>query len=438
MLGVWQTGPAGRAVSRTHAEWYAGYRADLPDVGEADITGSPFAIRAYTVPVEFGGEAALDRLREQLHSRSMKLMLDFVPNHVALDHPWVEKHPEWFVAGTAEDLEREPKNWVRVGERILAYGRDPYFPGWPDTLQLNYNNAGLRDAMREQLVSLSQRCDAVRCDMAMLLLPDVFRATWGDRAPGEAFDFWPWAIASLRADFLLLAEVYWDLEWTLQQKGFRYTYDKRLYDRLRHGDANGVRVHLAGSLAYQLHCAHFLENHDEPRAAGTFAPDQHRAAAVLTYLSPGLGFFHEGQWEGRKVHTNVHLGRRVAEPIDQGLRVFYDRLLWCVNRPQPRRGQWSMCECVRAWEENPTAENYLAWLWQMAGEPPLLVAVNYGATQGQCYVRLEGMTTAGRMWELRDLLGEAFYERDGDDLAKGGLYLDMPAWGYHVFAMTAR
>ena len=104
----------------------------------------------------------------------------------------------------------------------------------------------------------------------MLVLPEVFERTWGIAASA----FWPWATADVRATvpgFLFLAEVYWDLEWTLQQQGFDYTYDKRLYDRLEEGHARPVREHLSAGLDFQDHLVRFLENHDEPRAASTFA-----------------------------------------------------------------------------------------------------------------------------------------------------------------------
>ena len=85
-----------------------------------------------------------------------------------------------------------------------------------------------------------------------------------------------------------MAEVYWDMEWTLQQQGFNYAYDKRLYDRLREGHARPVREHLLAEIGYQNKLARFLENHDECRAAATFEPAQHQAAAIITFLSPGL------------------------------------------------------------------------------------------------------------------------------------------------------
>jgi glycosidase len=259
-----------------------------------------------------GGEAALARLRERLRSRGLHLMLDFVPNHTAIDHPWVESHPEYYVAGTDLDLTRTPKNYVWVkrakGDLLLAHGRDPYFPGWPDTLQLNYGNRATQEAMVGEIRRIAGQCDGVRCDMAMLVLPDVFERTWGIRAQ----PFWPQAIQRVRErhpDFCFMAEVYWDLEWTLQQQGFTYTYDKRLYDRLTAGQAGPVRDHCRAGLDYQNHLARFLENHDEPRAAATFAPDVHQAAAIITFLSPGLRFFHQGQFEGRKQRISPHLAR---------------------------------------------------------------------------------------------------------------------------------
>src|SRR6266446_3117623 len=190
LLGIWQTGEAGRQVSLHQPEWQAEYRELLPDFTGDDVCGSPFAIRDYVVNREFGGPRALERLRKRLADRRVKLMLDFVPNHTALDHPWVREHPEFYVHGSDADLEREPTNYIRVdtraGPRVLAHGRDPYFPGWPDTLQVNYRHLGFREAMLGVLDRIAAECDGVRCDMAMLVLPDVIERTWGHRARAQA------------------------------------------------------------------------------------------------------------------------------------------------------------------------------------------------------------------------------------------------------------
>ena len=440
-LGVWRTGPAAREVSRSRPDWRQGFLRDLPDLRTEDITGSPFAVQAYQVRPEFGGDAALERLRGRLARRGLSMMLDFVPNHVSPDHPWVTAHPEWLVEGGEADLAREPQNWVRLGGRVVAHGRDPYFPGWPDTVQLDYRHRGLREAMIGELRRVASRCDGVRCDMAMLVLPEVFARTWGDRSlprdgtPPADGPFWPEAAAAVRKEhpgFVLMAEVYWDLEWELQQQGFDFTYDKRLYDRLRAGEAGPVRDHLRADLAFQQRSARFLENHDEPRAAATFPPDRHRAAAVVTFLVPGLRFFHEGQLEGRKAFVSMHLGRRPAEPVDLPLREFYRRLLEVLRRPEAREGAWRLRECRRAWEGNPTSNHYVAMSWE-GPSGRLLACANLGPTRGQCWAEAAFPGLQGGRVLLHDLLSDARYERDGAELAGRGLYLDLPAWGHHAF-----
>jgi hypothetical protein len=439
LVSVWRTGLAGQCVSRTNAAWRREFEETLPDLREDDIAGSGFAITGYTVHPNLGGDAALARLRERLARRGLRLMLDFVPNHMALDHPWVEEHPEYFVAGTDRDRTRAPQNYIRVrraqGELILAHGRDPYFDGWPDTLQLNYGNPATREAMTAELLRVARQCDGVRCDMAMLLLPDVFERTWGLRAA----PFWPQATRRVREvspGFCFLAEVYWDLEWVLQQQGFDYTYDKRLYDRLRDRRARPVRAHLLAGLDYQNKLARFLENHDEPRAAATFPRGVHQAAAILTYLSPGLRFFQQGQFEGRKKRVSPHLCRGPDEPPDPDLRRFYERLLAVLRLPAVRLGRWQLLECAPAWMGNGSWDNFLAWTWQGEDGQRLLVTVNYAPNAGQCYVRLGSAELRGSWWRLEDQLGPATFNRDGDELASRGLYLDVPAWHCHVFTLT--
>ena len=238
-------------------------------------------------------------------------------------------------------------------------------------------------------------------------------------------------------EFCFMAEVYWDLEWTLQQQGFDYAYDKRLYDRLREGHARPVREHFCAGLDYQNKLARFLENHDEPRAAATFPPDMHEAAAVITFLSPGLRFFHQGQFEGRQKRISPHLGRGPDEPVNSSVRQFYERLLGVLRRPALRHGRWQLLECVPAWDGNGTSDAFLAFAWQGPAGERLLVAVNYAGHQSQCYVRIPFADLGGRQWRLRDLLGDAQYERDGNELQSRGLYLDVPPWQCHVFEITA-
>jgi hypothetical protein len=433
LLGVWQTGPLSRQVAHHLPDLQAGYRAALPDLQDEDICGSCFAIQAYTVSLALGGEPALNRLHQRMAEHGLRLMLDFVPNHTALDHPWAQSHPEYFVQGRGPQPLIPAGYAYRVAGNLLAHGRDPYFPPWTDTLQLNYASPELQEAMRAELLKIAARCDGVRCDMAMLLLPFVFQQTWGRSIE----PFWPGAIQAVKAahpDFTFLAEVYWDLEWEMLQNGFDYTYDKRLYDRLREGAAHPVREHLSAEVDFQAHQARFLENHDEARAAAAFSLPMHQAAALLTYATPGLRFFHQGQFEGATRHLPMQLCRATTEKPNHNLQVFYNRLLKTLRRPVLREGSWRLLDCQPAWEGNWTWDQFVGFAWE-SPLARLVGVVNYGEVQGQTYLRLPFADLNEGVWRLKDLFGSVVYERDGWDLAGRGLYLDLPAWGYHLFEL---
>jgi glycosidase len=240
LMGVWRTGPTGQRISRERTEWHHEYEAVLPDLREEDICGSPFAVCEYITEPAIGGDRELAHLRERLEQRGINLLLDFVPNHIGFDHRWVKERPDFLMRGAKSDLLYAPDCWTTLpNDTIAAYGRDPNYPGWPDTVQLNFFNPQLRAAMIGELRNVASRCSGVRCDMAMLLEPEIFTRTWGERPEGsEPFvePWWPEAIAQVRRDspqFLLLGEVYWGYESKLQEHGFNYTYDKGLYEPRR-------------------------------------------------------------------------------------------------------------------------------------------------------------------------------------------------------------
>ena len=438
LLSVWQTGTAGRRVSRGNPQWRAEFKTVLPDLTEDDIGGSGFAITGYTVSDALGGETAMARFREKLAKRGIKLMLDFVPNHTAPDHPWVKTHPNYYVEGSEAALAAAPQNYMRVetnrGRKILAYGRDPNYPGWPDTLQLNYADPELQVARIDELTAIAGKCDGVRCDMAMLLLPEIFQRTWGTTPE----PFWPKATAAVHEKypaFTFTAEVYWDLEWTLQQQGFGYCYDKRLYDRLRDGHAGPIRGHLLAGLDYQDKLTRFLENHDEPRAAGEFAWPQHQAAAIITFLSPGMRFFYQDQFEGARVRVPPHLCRGPVEPTNPEIADFCVRLLQVLKRAVFRDGDWSQIQPLLAWPDNWTSDCFVAYAWAGEDASRYLVVVNYSGNQGQCRLPLPFSDLSGKHLRLTDLMGTEIYDRAGSELAENGLFVDHAPWHRNVFEL---
>lgn len=439
-LSVWQTGAAARQVSLRDAGLRAACAALLPDLTDADICGSGFAIASYTTNLALGGDAALQRLRQRLHARGLRLLLDFVPNHMAPDHPWVFRHPAYFVQGSRDDAAREPQNYfwapTHAGHTVFARGRDPYFPGWSDTIQLNYANPTVHAAMQAELLRIASLCDGVRCDMAMLILPEVFQRTWGMAAA----DFWPTAIGRVRAswpDFMFMAEVYWNLEATLLAQGFDYAYDKGLYDRLRAQAAGPVRDHLAADAAHQARLVRFLENHDEARAASVFPRGVHEAAAIVTYLTPGLRFFHQGQLEGFQKHISVHLCRGPQEAVDPHLQSFYAGLLNVLKHPTLRHGTWQLLPCAPAAPGDDSWQHMLAWVWQDAAGPPVVVAVNHAPGAGRCFLPVPDARSPGQVGQIVTLLSSPDDTHVVPDWPAEGLSVDLPPWGYSVLALRA-
>ena len=364
-----------------------------------------------------------------------------MPNHTAPDHPWVAAHPDLYVCADEATLAADPANWRAVetehGRRVIALGRDPYFPGWPDTLQLDYAHPDTRARMRAELAAVAARCDGVRADMAMLVLPEVIRRTWRR----EAAEFWPDAIADARAvnpRFEMIAEVYWGLETALLERGFDYTYDKAFYDALVADDAREVRERLHEPASSQRHMVRFIENHDEKRARAVFGWPRERAAAATALLAPGLRVLHQGQTEGARITVSVHLARAPDEPVDRDIAAFYDALLrLALSRRSVRSGHYTPLEPEPAWPGNNSHGRFATFLWCEDTDTEtisdLLVVVNDSPDRGQCRVNLDRLTGE---WRLADLLGPERYERTGAEMSGPGLFLDLPPWGVNAFQMT--
>ncbi len=433
LMGVWERSPIGIRIARTLPALQTEYRKALPDYSLEDVVGSPYSVHRYVADEHLGGPQGLAEARGELARRGMRVILDFVPNHVAPDHPWVYEYPKYFIQGSGEDLVGVPNDFFVAGGKIIACGRDPYFPSWTDTAQLNAFHPGLRHAVIETVSGVADQCDGIRCDMAMLLLSSIFERTWGGRAgPRPDDEYWSEVIGAVRKahpDLLFVAEAYWDLEWELQQQGFDYCYDKRLYDRLIYDSAEKIRFHLMAEMSFQSKLVRFIENHDEPRAAAAFSPDKSRAAAVTIATVPGAKLFHQGQFEGRRIKLPVQLGRQPEEPVDEDLQAFYRGLVKVIRAPAFKEGEWNLCE-RSGWPDNPSYVNLVAWCWRK-GEEKYLVVINLSHTRCQGLIHVPWTDLKGRTSLLVGVMNGERFERDGGELLDQGLYVDLDAWKFH-------
>lgn len=439
LMGVWTTGPRAREIAIHEPNLRRCYDESLPRWREQDVGGSPYSIADYSVPAAMGGGIGLRAFRARLHHHGMKLILDFVPNHPGIDHVWLAERPDLFVQSPAQ-VEGTFAQETAAGTRWIANGKDPYFPPWTDAAQLDYRKPATRDAMRQLLLSVAVRCDGVRCDMAMLLLNEVFARTWAHlpfSGSVPATEFWADAIPAVkqaRPGFIFIAEVYWGLESRLQSLGFDYTYDKQFYDDFHWHNASRVQKRLLESPPeYVAASVHFLENHDEARIAATLSPAEHFAAALVMLGLPGMRFLHEGQLAGAKIKVPVQLVRRPHEPEQADVLEMYEKLLLTLKTTAVGRGSSQILTPRAAWPDNLTGQNFVIVQWQ--SQPPGfdLVVVNLAPHRSQCYVPLTIPKVTEHDWRLRDLLGDEFHERVGSDMAGKGIYFDLPAQGAQLF-----
>lgn len=437
LMGVWQRSALARerALEPVNTR---GYAAALPGWKPEDVVGSPYAVAEYTPDPRIGTWDDLDRVREKLRARGMALFLDFVGNHTALDHPWVREHPEFYVQGTQQDFEKDPASFFRAetpsGVAFIANGRDPYFPAWTDTAQLNHFNPGLRAALINGLGVIAAHCDGVRCDMAMLQLNHVFQRVW-DRLLGQTkppqTEFWADAHRAVPS-LVLLAEAYWGTEGILLEIAFDFVYDKRLYDEVRGGNARGVRSGLAAPLWYQDHTARFLENHDEQRCAVAFAGRQPAVATLMGTL-PGMRFYFHGELEGRKIQLPVALRIAAAEAPDPTTQKLFDTILRVTNEEVFHHGDWALLPVMPEGDE--TAENLIVYGWRSPRAWKMIV-VNLSGGPAQGRVHLGDRVSKEKEYIFYDQLNDVRYPRNGEELTNIGLFVRRDAFQAHLFDIT--
>ena len=395
LMGVWKRSPAAEQIARNNEDIKNQIHAIKPDFSTDDITASPYAVYEYTVDEELGGNEALAAFRQNLNDRGILLFLDFVGNHTAIDSPVVEEHPDLFIT-TGKKAPHIHPDWffqTKNGDYV-AYGRDPYFAPWNDTAQLNYFNPKTREYMLKELKKVAAMCDGVRCDMAMLSLNKVQRDTWWEFIGGELprEEFWSQALSTVRAEkpeFVFIAEVYWGLEWDIQELGFDYTYDKVLYDRLRFANADSIRGHLRAEHLFQMRSIRFIANHDEEEPLKAFGREKTLAAATIIATLPGARLFHLFQLMGRPARMPIQYINDDFT-LDEAVEKYYWKILGIVSDPAFHGGQWALQETVPMYVGENSYHNILCWMWKQR-HTGKIVFINYSADPAQCRVPFKGI-----------------------------------------------
>lgn len=392
LMGVWKRSPSGREIALKNPE----YKKLLPDLKDEDVLGSSYCVNEYVVDDRFGGPNGLASARRELQSRNIGLILDFVPNHVALDHPWVVEHPEYFIQGTEKDAKHHEKAFYRSSNSVIARGKDPNYDPWYDVAQLNAFSGPYRKAAIETLKDISSQCDGVRCDMAMLMGNDIFAHTWKERAglaPGT--EFWSEVITATREsspDFLFLAEVYWDKHEDMFNQGFDLCYDKTAYDIIDKDRAHHLYEHLISWQTYQKKLLRFMENHDEERSASILKPKQLRAAAVMLTTLEGARLYLDGQFEGYTHRIPVQLARGPDQQPDVQLQKFYRDLLKTFAALKLKGAEWALLES-KSVHLNLHSRNIIAWAWYTPSSLYLMI-VNYSDKNSKAKINLKASRTS--------------------------------------------
>ena len=434
-MGVWERSPASKKIALQHPDLQQEYHRALYDYREQDVVGSPYAVYYYHVDKNIGGIDGLKNIRKRLAERDIRIILDYVPNHVSVDSLWTLES-NLFIEGTTEDLMSHPYDFFSISDKVFAHGKDPNFAAWTDTIQINSFSQEARQKTKNTLLNIAELSDGVRCDMAMLMTNDVFRRTWGERAgPIPKNEFWSDVIPSLKSnfpDFLFIAEVYWDMEWELQQQGFDFCYDKRLYERLTHENASTIKDHLKAELDYQSKLVRFIENHDELRAIDKFGEERSRAAAAIALTLPGARLVYEGQTNGYKLKLPVQLGRWPSEEKNKNLHKFYHDLLKSMPSIIFENANWSLCEAQPVSYEDSSNSNIISYLWKSSDFIRLII-VNFSPFPSKAHITSEKLNYGDGNWTFTDLLIQRDFTYSGEDLSKFGLYIELSGWNTHIF-----
>jgi len=445
LMGIWENNKEVISEYCFEPDLISSYNSALKDWQPEDVVGSPYSIDKYEINPALGTKEELLSFKQRLNEKGIKLILDFVSNHFSAKSSLIKNNKEIFLFADEYIFKNDPYTFYPSpvnSKEYLAHGRDPLFPPWKDTAQVNFFSSEARSYLISVLNDLTNLCDGVRCDMAMLPLNNIFYNTWigvlkkhGYEKPEK--EFWEEAISEvkkIREDFIFIAETYWDLEWQLQNLGFDFTYDKKLTDRLISGDIRSIKDHLNAEMSYQEKSVRFLENHDEDRSIVKLGRERSMAAAVIISTIPGIAFYFDGQCEGKRIKLPLQLGREPEEKRDEKIKEFY-RLLFSITKQEVfRTGNWKLLEALQVNNSDSTYENLLAWELRKDDEL-CIVVVNYNNTTSRCRLKFDISLDSNDI-QLSDLLNNITYKRSVKEIAEKGLFVELKSFNSHIFSIS--
>ena len=427
MMGVWKLGEYGLKFDRK-----LDFSFVLPDFTENDIIGSPYSITEYICNPEIGTNEDLIWLRKELNSRNIKLMLDFVPNHSAIDAP-TSSNPKLYI--------RAPKNksnLERYTDSGFAFARyNNNIKPWKDVIQFNYWEKETRKIMKDNLMTVLSFADGVRCDVAGLLLNDVIEKNWKEELDYWGYkrpetEFWELALNEAKnkyKDVIFLAEVYDEKQIDLLTKlGFTYTYNKDLLEKLK-GDSNEVNAYIKSvKEEYWMHSANFVENHDENRAVYNMGSiEKAQAAGTIAITIGGMIFINHGQWNGYKNKLDVHLRRGYDEMENDEIKKYYKKLMRIVQDPAFTGEKMTIIENI----EGDKKYDFVSYIREKE-ESYYLIVVNYSNSFGCSKIPIFNLKGKGEC-SLREVIYDREYIRNADNIRNEGLIICLSPWESQIF-----
>jgi glycosidase len=443
LMGIWKTNESVIKEYCFEQNLVAEYQKALKDFKDEDVIGSPYSIDSYTVNPAIASKEELIELKEYLNSIGIKLILDFVSNHFSVHSSILETKPDLFLSAGEDFFHRDSHTYFKSAfhpEKYFAHGRDPFFPAWEDTVQLNFFNPDTRRFLINTIKNLTELCNGIRCDMAMLSLSNVFDNTWSGilnygKFQKPSIEFWKECISEIKEhkeDFLFIGEAYWDLEWELQRLGFDFTYDKKLLDRLKVGQISEIKGHLRADDDYQRKSIRFIENHDEERSIASLGREKAKAAAVIMSTIKGMKLYYDGQFEGKRVKLPLQLGREPNEGFNDCMNQIYYTLLRITNNEIFKFGSWKLLDTKPAWEGSKTNNNFLVWLITYNSRNRLVV-VNYSREVSQCRIDID-VSGYPAKFKLKDLLNSKTFYRKTEEVSSQGLFIELGPYKSHIFS----